>query len=1021
MVWTAVGLTSTSGDGSGRRGAGRSGPNSYFSPSLGTTVGWVVAFRFGAGAGAGRRYGGWVGFYEPAAAFVRPGLAPPTSPLMTSRFVFFVLVIFGLPALLPAQSCDFQLILEDSFGDGWNGAEVIVRVNGVATGYTISRDQVDFARYFIPVTTGDAIELDYEAGGFPIENSWRLLDNDDQLLFESFASTPSTVNIFDTTAVCAFCAPPPLSSIEVRRVRATSAEVKFRSVPADREPLYRILYGPPAFDPAADPNPGTELTTTDTLVRITDLVPETGYDFYVGAICRAGESNDTTSLRGPFQIMTQKRVDVGVTAIPSPNSGCGLGGQPITIGITNFGGEPQAFFEVDFSINGDASGIPRPADGIFTGIVGVDSTEFFTFDARAFLDIPGEYTFSAWTQLEEDEVLANDTLTITVFSVPVIEDFPYVENFEEDNGFWGVVAEGEGAASWEWGEPTGTRFDRAPQGRNAWGTNLGGEHNNQEVSYLVTPCFDLSTMVDDPLFTVQLGIDTETSFDALTVEFTTDGENWTKIETGPTTVNWYNDLVDQLYEGDGGFDGIATVQALVDGVAGAERMQLRFAFTSDFSVTNEGVLLDAFVLTERADNNLAAAQLSSTNTAACGTPTDTLAFRITNVGTNTVSDFPVSYQVNDGPVVTETFPGNLRGGATVTYRFTTPFDATGTTENTIRAWTDLPGDFQLSNDTTVYFQRITEDIPFFEDFSAGSLPRGWTVETQARVGDREDSGDPNLFENIFSGRENLIFSTAKYGQVMMGDSLLFKLRQAEFGGAEPPYVDTSLLTLTFIVNCTDSIVMPTIRLAGDTCVRMPLDQFAGQDIQVRFDLEWLSGDFWAYFDDIGIKRCPPNLELSAAVRDATRQEEGSASIAVGNGLAPFTYEWTVPNVGATATDLPVGSYTVTVTDGTGCADVVTFTVDLDTRADDPGGLLGELRVFPNPAAGAVQLQADLPRATRLRYDLFDLNGRRLLAADLGRLPVLDERIDLTGLPTGTYLLRVQTDDGARTIRVVKRR
>ncbi len=56
--------------------------------------------------------------------------------------------------------------------------------------------------------------------------------------------------------------------------------------------------------------------------------------------------------------------------------------------------------------------------------------------------------------------------------------------------------------------------------------------------------------------------------------------------------------------------------------------------------------------------------------------------------------------------------------------------------------------------------------------------------------------------------------------------------------------------------------------------------------------------------------------------------QGSATVGVTGGTAPYSYAWdtTPPQDGATATDLPAGTWTVTVTDANGCTTTATATI-----------------------------------------------------------------------------------------------
>jgi len=77
----------------------------------------------------------------------------------------------------------------------------------------------------------------------------------------------------------------------------------------------------------------------------------------------------------------------------------------------------------------------------------------------------------------------------------------------------------------------------------------------------------------------------------------------------------------------------------------------------------------------------------------------TVGVTVTNFGTTTQSTFPISYSINNGPAVTESFAGALAVGASATKTFTVPWIPR--VEGTYRftAWTVLAGDESPTNDT----------------------------------------------------------------------------------------------------------------------------------------------------------------------------------------------------------------------------------------------------------------------------------------------------------------------------------
>src|SRR5690554_568459 len=56
------------------------------------------------------------------------------------------------------------------------------------------------------------------------------------------------------------------------------------------------------------------------------------------------------------------------------------------------------------------------------------------------------------------------------------------------------------------------------------------------------------------------------------------------------------------------------------------------------------------------------------------------------------------------------------------------------------------------------------------------------------------------------------------------------------------------------------------------------------------------------------------------------QADGAITIAVNGGITPYTYSWSNGQSGTSLSNLSGGSYTVTVTDGSGCSEQKTFTV-----------------------------------------------------------------------------------------------
>jgi len=82
----------------------------------------------------------------------------------------------------------------------------------------------------------------------------------------------------------------------------------------------------------------------------------------------------------------------------------------------------------------------------------------------------------------------------------------------------------------------------------------------------------------------------------------------------------------------------------------------------------------------------------------------------------------------------------------------------------------------------------------------------------------------------------------------------------------------------------------------------------------------------------------------------------------------------------------------------------------------------DVRVYPNPVAGALQVDLSAYMGRRVEMSLFDIQGRQLLVRELGEVGVETERIDMSSLPAGVYQLQVQSAGvSTRNLKVVVRK
>lgn len=80
----------------------------------------------------------------------------------------------------------------------------------------------------------------------------------------------------------------------------------------------------------------------------------------------------------------------------------------------------------------------------------------------------------------------------------------------------------------------------------------------------------------------------------------------------------------------------------------------------------------------------------------------------------------------------------------------------------------------------------------------------------------------------------------------------------------------------------------------------------------------------------------------------------------------------------------------------------------------------DLIVTPNPTTGIIKITGNLSVPGMIRIDVLDLRGKKMLSSSRNSAAALDEELDLSVLPVGTYLLKVKSANEEFTSRVILR-
>lgn len=223
-----------------------------------------------------------------------------------------------------------------------------------------------------------------------------------------------------------------------------------------------------------------------------------------------------------------------------------------------------------------------------------DTVHYIFNPGSANLSVPGNHQVEVWVDYGTDNVPENDTAKITVKSLPNINTYPYLENFESGDGNWYTVDGTKG--TWEYGTPVSAKINRAASGSKAWKTNLYTYYDNNELSYLYSPCFDL-TGLTNPTLSFSLALDIEdcggTFCDGAWVEISTNGgTSWSRLGASGQGTNWYN----KGYSGNNLWSAqdytrwhVATIPLPT---VNNSNIKFRVVFNSDLSLNKDGIAID---------------------------------------------------------------------------------------------------------------------------------------------------------------------------------------------------------------------------------------------------------------------------------------------------------------------------------------------------------------------------------------------------------------------------------------------
>jgi hypothetical protein len=415
--------------------------------------------------------------------------------------------------------------------------------------------------------------------------------------------------------------------------------------------------------------------------------------------------------------------DIGADLITGPISTCGLSSaQTVQVMLKNFGSLPATGFDVVLDTSGAVVLTETVGDTIPPG----DSLNY-TFTGTIDLQRIAFYDVMVYTNQLNDGNTSNDSTAAIIENQPFFTP-TYTDNFEGVNR-WKV--EGQNA-SWMRGIPASATLNTATSGTNAYVTNLSGVYNTNEISYLVSPCFNFSSGLGDPIISFNLNYKTEATYDRLTFQYSTDGGvTWQIVNSGGVNpTNWFTNNA-QFWEGNSG--GWIPVENVLAGLGGQSAVNFRFAFTSDGSGVQEGIGVDDFSVRYPQPIDISANSInypSTSGASLCGYASESIIVELENKGASAIDTVFVFYKVDNLAAVRDTLIGPLASNTLTTFSFSQKANFSIARNYNVDVWAVATNDGFNPNDSLLNRTIVggpsptSLSLPVFENFDGFGWVRG---------------------------------------------------------------------------------------------------------------------------------------------------------------------------------------------------------------------------------------------------------------------------------------------------------
>ncbi|MBI3235856.1 MAG: hypothetical protein HYZ42_17775, partial [Bacteroidetes bacterium] len=330
--------------------------------------------------------------------------------------------------------------------------------------------------------------------------------------------------------------------------------------------------------------------TTMPVLKLDSVLKANNQNFTSSFQIKFGQEDDSSArlvhLQDGISIdninILEANVDLSLSNFSAPITDCNLTTtENVTVTVSNNTNAGQTSIPISYQINNNT-----PVTESITSLAGNTSTNY-TFTTKANLNNVGVYSLKVWLGLSGDQYRNNDTISKSLRNIKLVSTFPYVENFETNNGDWYISS----PSSWTWALPLKTIIDTSANGTKCWVTNSTSNYASNEFSVLNSACFDLSSFGSNPILSFNMINSLENTFDFAYIEYSENGTTWTKLGAQNQGVNWYNSNTNKWTNVDTPWQ-VSSITIPVSSMSNKSKVRFRWVLTSDGNTNDEGLAID---------------------------------------------------------------------------------------------------------------------------------------------------------------------------------------------------------------------------------------------------------------------------------------------------------------------------------------------------------------------------------------------------------------------------------------------